>query len=101
MFSAEFVWKVTPALAAGNTVVIKVSKETSLSALLVGDLVLQAGFPSGVLNILTGPGKSLGDAMVQHPLVDKVGHCNCAIIFLPSILAKSSPGMLPAMHGML
>jgi aldehyde dehydrogenase (NAD+) len=63
----------TPALAAGNTLVIKVSKETSLTALLVGDLVLQAGFPPGVLNILTGPGKSLGDAMVQHPMVDKVG----------------------------
>jgi aldehyde dehydrogenase (NAD+) len=70
---AEFVWKMTPALAAGNTLVIKVSKETSLTALLVGDLALQAGFPPGVLNILTGPGKSLGDALVQHPLVDKVG----------------------------
>lgn len=68
----EFVWKVTPALAAGNTVVIKVSKETSLTALYVGDLITAAGFPPGVVNILTGPGSSLGDAMTQHPDVDKV-----------------------------
>jgi delta 1-pyrroline-5-carboxylate dehydrogenase len=69
---AEFCWKVTPALAAGNTVVIKVSKETSLTALLMGDLAAEAGLPPGVLNVLTGPGKSLGDAMVEHPMVDKV-----------------------------
>jgi aldehyde dehydrogenase (NAD+) len=62
----------TPALAAGNTVVIKVSKETSLTALLMGDLITAAGLPPGVVNILTGPGKSLGDAMVEHPDVDKV-----------------------------
>lgn len=71
-FPAEFCWKVTPALAAGNTVVIKVSKETTLTALMMGDLILQAGLPAGVVNILTGPGSSLGDAMVEHPLVDKV-----------------------------
>lgn len=70
--TAEFVWKVTPALAAGNTVVIKVSKETSLTALYVGDLITAAGIPPGVVNILTGPGSSLGDAMTQHPDVDKV-----------------------------
>jgi len=69
---------VTPALAAGNTVVIKVSKETSLTALLVGDLIAAAGLPPGVVNILTGPGKSLGDAMVQHPMVDKVGMSSLA-----------------------
>ena len=62
----------TPALAAGNTVVIKVSKETTLTALMVGDLIRQAGFPPGVVNILTGPGTSLGDAMTTHPDVDKV-----------------------------
>jgi aldehyde dehydrogenase (NAD+) len=68
----EFCWKVTPALAAGNTVVIKVSKETTLTALLMGDIIKAAGLPPGVVNILTGPGSSLGDAMTQHPLVDKV-----------------------------
>eukprot|EP00879_Flechtneria_rotunda_P019217 GHRR01020178.1.p1 GENE.GHRR01020178.1~~GHRR01020178.1.p1 ORF type:complete len:390 (+),score=99.31 GHRR01020178.1:177-1346(+) len=68
----EFCWKVTPALAAGNTVVIKVSKETTLTALFMGDIFTQAGLPAGVVNILTGPGKSLGDALVEHPLVDKV-----------------------------
>jgi acyl-CoA reductase-like NAD-dependent aldehyde dehydrogenase len=50
----------------------QVSKETSLTALLMGDLIAAAGLPPGVVNILTGPGKSLGDAMVQHPLADKV-----------------------------
>lgn len=59
-------------MAAGNTVVIKVSKETSLTALLMGELIKEAGLPPGVVNILTGPGKGLGDHMVQHPLVDKV-----------------------------
>eukprot|EP00878_Enallax_costatus_P017641 GHUV01018535.1.p1 GENE.GHUV01018535.1~~GHUV01018535.1.p1 ORF type:complete len:415 (+),score=145.76 GHUV01018535.1:996-2240(+) len=68
----ELCWKVTPALAAGNTVVIKVSKETNLTALLMGDILKEAGLPPGVVNILTGPGSSLGDHMVQHPLVDKV-----------------------------
>eukprot|EP00882_Tetradesmus_deserticola_P000514 GHRQ01000566.1.p1 GENE.GHRQ01000566.1~~GHRQ01000566.1.p1 ORF type:complete len:519 (+),score=242.54 GHRQ01000566.1:206-1762(+) len=68
----EFTWKASPALAAGNTIVIKVSKETALTALMMGDLAKQAGLPPGVLNILTGPGTSLGDAMTEHPLVDKV-----------------------------
>jgi acyl-CoA reductase-like NAD-dependent aldehyde dehydrogenase len=69
----EVTWKLSPGLAAGNTVVIKVSKETPLTALYLGNLIQMAGFPPGVVNILTGPGSSLGDAMVTHPDVDKVG----------------------------
>jgi delta 1-pyrroline-5-carboxylate dehydrogenase len=53
--------------------VLKVSQHTSLTALLMGDLILAAGLPEGVVNILTGPGATLGDAMAQHPGVDKVG----------------------------
>lgn len=55
---------------------LQVSKETSLTALLMGDLLAAAGLPPGVVNILTGPGKSLGDAMVQHRLADKVCMCD-------------------------
>ena len=69
----EVSWKLSPGLAAGNTVVIKVSKETPLTALYLGKLIKEAGFPPDVINILTGPGKTLGDAMVTHPDVDKVG----------------------------
>jgi acyl-CoA reductase-like NAD-dependent aldehyde dehydrogenase len=83
-------WKMTPALAAGNTVVIKVSKETSLTALLMGDLITAAGLPPGVVNILTGPGKSLGDAMVEHPDVDKVSvnfTVNCVALGCETVLS--------------
>ncbi len=64
-------WKVAPALAAGNTVVLKPAETTPLSALLFADIVRQAGLPPGVLNIVTGAG-STGRALVEHPDVDKI-----------------------------
>lgn len=64
-------WKLAPALASGCTVVLKPAEQTPLSALLLGDLILQAGFPKGVINIVTGFGDA-GAALVQHPMVDKV-----------------------------
>ncbi|MDE2134911.1 MAG: aldehyde dehydrogenase family protein [Alphaproteobacteria bacterium] len=64
-------WKIAPALAAGNTVVLKPSKETSLSALLFAEICVEARLPKGVVNIVTGPGK-VGDAIVRHPDVDKI-----------------------------
>ncbi len=64
-------WKVAPALAAGNTIVIKPAEFTSLSALLFAELVSQAGLPPGVLNIITGDG-STGALIVGHDDVDKV-----------------------------
>ncbi|MFM0394937.1 aldehyde dehydrogenase [Paraburkholderia phytofirmans] len=64
-------WKLLPALAAGNTVVIKPSEVTPVSTLMLGDLVLEAGFPPGVVNILTGDGTT-GAALVAHPGVDKI-----------------------------
>ena len=64
--------KVAPALAAGNTVVHKPSPETPLSALALAQVLLDAGLPEGVYNLVTGPGPELGDALVQHPLVDKI-----------------------------
>jgi aldehyde dehydrogenase (NAD+) len=64
--------KVAPALAAGNTVVHKPSPETPLTALALAQVLLDAGLPEGVYNLVTGPGPELGDALVQHPLVDKI-----------------------------
>jgi aldehyde dehydrogenase (NAD+) len=65
-------WKLAPALACGCTVVMKPAELTSLSALRIGQLALQAGLPPGVLNIVTGPGRVAGEALVNHPDVDKV-----------------------------
>ncbi|WP_407160393.1 aldehyde dehydrogenase family protein [Bradyrhizobium sp. STM 3557] len=65
-------WKLAPALACGCTVVMKPAELTSLSALRIGELAIQAGLPAGVLNIVTGPGRVVGDALVNHPDVDKV-----------------------------
>jgi phenylacetaldehyde dehydrogenase len=65
-------WKLAPALAAGCTVVLKPSEETPLTALMLGELFLEAGFPAGVLNILTGDGKTTGAALVSHPGINKI-----------------------------
>jgi len=64
-------WKLAPALAAGCTVVLKPAEQTPLTALRIGELALEAGFPPGVLNVLTGDG-STGAALVDHPGVDKL-----------------------------
>jgi aldehyde dehydrogenase (NAD+) len=65
-------WKLAPALACGCTIVMKPAELTSLSALRIGELALEAGLPPGVLNIVTGPGRTVGEALVNHPDVDKV-----------------------------
>jgi phenylacetaldehyde dehydrogenase len=65
-------WKLGPALAAGNTVVLKPAEQTSLSALRLGALIQEAGFPDGVVNIVTGSGETAGAAITSHPGVDKV-----------------------------
>jgi aldehyde dehydrogenase (NAD+) len=65
-------WKLGPALACGNTIVIKAAESTPLSILVLGRLIKEAGFPPGVVNILNGHGKDAGAAMVQHELVSKV-----------------------------
>jgi acyl-CoA reductase-like NAD-dependent aldehyde dehydrogenase len=64
-------WKVAPALAAGCTVVLKPAEQTPLTALRLGDLALEAGFPPGVFNVVTGDGKT-GAALVDHPGVQKI-----------------------------
>jgi aldehyde dehydrogenase (NAD+) len=65
-------WKVAPAIAAGNTVVIKPASYTPLTTLEIGRLCLEAGLPEGVVNVITGPGGAAGEALVESPLVDKV-----------------------------
>jgi acyl-CoA reductase-like NAD-dependent aldehyde dehydrogenase len=64
-------WKISPALAAGCPVILKPAEQTPLTALRLGELALEAGFPEGVLNVLAGDGET-GAAMVDHPGVDKV-----------------------------
>ncbi len=65
-------WKLAPALACGCTIVMKPAELTSLSALRIAELALEAGLPKGVFNVVTGPGRVVGDALVNHPDVDKV-----------------------------
>lgn len=65
-------WKLAPALAAGNTCVLKPAEQTPLSALRIGELILEAGFPEGVVNILPGFGPTAGAAIANHMDIDKV-----------------------------
>src|SRR6516164_120926 len=65
-------WKLAPALATGNAVILKPAEQTPLSALRVGELILQAGFPPGVVNILPGYGPTAGSAIARHGGIDKV-----------------------------
>jgi phenylacetaldehyde dehydrogenase len=65
-------WKLAPALAAGCTVILKVAEQTPLSALRLGELIQEAGFPKGVVNILPGYGETAGAALAAHDDVDKV-----------------------------
>jgi phenylacetaldehyde dehydrogenase len=65
-------WKLGPALAAGCTVVLKPAEQTPLTALRLGELIAEAGFPEGVVNIVTGYGETAGAALAAHPDVDKV-----------------------------
>ncbi|HET6847527.1 MAG TPA: aldehyde dehydrogenase family protein [Gaiellales bacterium] len=66
-------WKAAPALAAGNTVVLKPASLTPLSVLRYAELAVEAGMPPGTLNVVPGPGSTVGDALVTHPGVGKIG----------------------------
>jgi aldehyde dehydrogenase (NAD+) len=74
-------WKWGPALACGNTIVMKPAEQTPLTALLAGELAIEAGFPPGVINLVNGFGETAGAALVRHPGVDKIaftGHVDTA-----------------------
>ncbi len=80
-------WKWAPALAAGCTIVLKPAEQTPLTALRMGELAMEAGFPNGVINIVNGFGETAGASLVAHPLVDKIaftGEGNTAKIIMRS-----------------
>src|SRR5947209_1231754 len=65
-------WKVAPALACGNTVIIKPASQTPLTALALAEIAHEAGVPPGVINVVTGPGSTVGQMIVEHPGIDKI-----------------------------
>jgi len=65
-------WKVAPALACGNTVILKPASQTPLTALALGEIAVEVGLPPGVLNVVTGPGARVGQAIVEHSGIDKI-----------------------------
>ncbi len=73
-------WKLGPALAAGCTCILKPAEQTPLTALRLGELILEAGFPAGVVNILTGYGETVGAALVRHPGVDKIAFTGSTLV---------------------
>jgi len=73
-------WKLGPALATGNTVVLKPSEMTPLTALRVCSLIQEAGFPAGVVNIVTGYGNTVGAAIAEHPHLEKVAFTGSTLI---------------------
>ena len=72
-------WKLGPALATGNTVILKPSEVTPLSALRFAELVNEAGFPPGVVNVVVGYGSEVGQAITEHPDVRKVSFTGSTI----------------------
>ena len=73
-------WKLGPALAAGCTCILKPAEQTPLTALKLGDLIVEAGFPPGVVNILTGYGETVGAALVTHPGIDKIAFTGSTLV---------------------
>src|ERR671912_1002935 len=66
------VWKIAPALATGNTIIVKPASQTPLTALALGEIAVEVGLPPGVLNVITGAGSTVGQALVEHPGIDKI-----------------------------
>ena len=85
-------WKLAPALAAGCTVVVKPSDYTPVSTLALADLVAEAGFPPGVVNVLTGWGPEVGKALTAHPGVDKIAFTGSTQV--GKLIAQTAAGNL-------
>jgi phenylacetaldehyde dehydrogenase len=85
-------WKVAPALAAGCTIVLKPAEQTPLSAIRLGELITEAGFPDGVVNIVTGYGETAGAALAEHPDVDKVAFTGSTEV--GKLIVKAAAGNL-------
>jgi len=90
-------WKVAPALAAGCTVVVKPSETTPLTALMLGDLALEAGLPPGCLNVVPGAGEVVGSALARHGDVDAAAFTGSTEVGR-SILVASAEGNLKRVH---
>ena len=84
-------WKIAPALAVGCTIILKPAEQTPLTAIRLGELVQEAGFPDGVLNIITGDGKA-GAALAAHPDVDKVAFTGSTEV--GKLIVKAAAGNL-------
>ncbi|KAI0384846.1 aldehyde dehydrogenase [Hypomontagnella monticulosa] len=86
-------WKIGPALCTGNTIVLKTAEQTPLSALVLANLVKQAGFPPGVLNIISGFGKVAGAAISSHMDVDKVAFTGSTVVGRAIMKAAASSNL--------
>ena len=85
-------WKLAPALAAGNTIILKTAEQTPLSALLLAELVMEAGFPAGVVNVISGFGETAGAALAAHDDVDKVAFTGSTEV--GKLIVKAAAGNL-------
>lgn len=88
-----FTWKIAPAFACGNTVVIKSAEATPLSALYMCDLIKKAGFPAGAINLITGFGKNAGAAIASHMGVDKVAFTGSTVTGRAILKAAASSNL--------
>src|SRR5215475_4708398 len=85
-------WKLGPALACGNTVILKPAEQTPLSALFLGEILTKAGVPDGVVNIVTGFGPGAGSSIAEHPGIDKVAFTGSTEV--GKLILKASAGNL-------
>jgi aldehyde dehydrogenase (NAD+) len=86
-------WKIGPAIAAGNTVVLKTAEQTPLSALVACKLIKEAGFPPGVINVISGFGKTAGAAIASHMDVDKVAFTGSTVVGRQIMKAAASSNL--------
>ncbi|MFE7760879.1 aldehyde dehydrogenase [Streptomyces sp. NPDC057438] len=87
-------WKVAPALAAGNTVILKPAEWTPLTASLLADIAAEAGLPAGVLNVVQGYGSEIGDALTSHPDVRRISFTG-SVPTAKRIAASAAPNLTP------
>jgi 5-carboxymethyl-2-hydroxymuconic-semialdehyde dehydrogenase len=87
-------WKIAPALAAGNTVILKPAEWTPLTASLLADIATEAGLPAGVLNVVQGYGSEIGDALTSHPDVRRISFTG-SVPTARHIAASAAPNLTP------
>ena len=85
-------WKVAPALAMGCSIVHKPASATPLTALKLAEICREAGLPKGALNVVTGPGGAVGDALVTHPMVDKIAFTGSTSVGV-GVMQKAAPSV--------